>query len=602
MAEFTQVRHLAYLARVLMTKRYRYRDGVSFTKIHESCVFAAKHPKLFRRAFVEASLAPPFEIRHGEGRACTFHVGSDVVAQLGPHGGLLWSNRRISPISLAPKNVTLLTQLGLRAFWGRLLSRYEQLLDLPQGCISGGQRGIDGSYYHPEVQQALDCAMTYEERQRVRDANPPLLQIESVAGGYAFSKHRRIRGLAIQAIKTFCAALTDEQRKALRRAHVLDTYHADLVERVTSRETGAWWLQALEAYPALMRWACSDRVPPGIAAAIDGGMPLIPALASHFELSEAAVRRFRGVMPQRVGKLPDRDYCPETESLRFVADLPQHLRPQSRADYRAAFRLYTILTPRTMRNTAERIEYGPRGSIDVPALTRGMKRPLSCEPRIDALTGFVDVFGSMNESFGLIRACELIRSQSLGRLVELNAAWHRAQLQATRQAAKQAAAVPESHWPGLLPEGGVELGRGVVAVDLTSMQALLKEGAALDHCVGGYYGLCYDGISRIVSLRSHDGVPRSTIEFQLKRTSPRAKARIVIAQHYAAKNSQPSPDDQAAAASLLTRLQSDADLAWPRLARPESLEALTHRLVEDRLAEFFHAWFGLCQDDAALNR
>ena len=582
------VRRLAYVGKALMTPRF-HTPG----RAEKKAIFVAKYPRRFRRAFVETCLAPPFEIRQGDGRACTFFVGGNAIAELDAHGQLHWRDEHLSPLSLAPKNIRALVERGMQFFWDTLTQRYAHHLGLPDDALTKlGCYHPDGNYWYPETQRQLDAAKSCAEFDRIEELmqehDQSLLCIDASAGGFAMSKRRRMQGMAIRAVKTFCAALTTQQRQSLRRAATVGTTHREIAVGVTHRRSGDRWLQALDAYPALLRIAWFDqKAQRNIKRTIRRGLPLVKALADSLGLPEAAVRRFRGVTPQRLLNMP-RDPLP---ALRFIAALPPHLRPVKRADYRAAFRLHEHLAswPATTFQDLQQ-EFGDVSQWSIAALTRGMKLPLGQERRIDALNGIRDVMVSMRAAFGEERAEALFRTLPLGRLVDLNAGWHRAQQQAVRIAAARANNMPEARWPGLLGSK-VDLGNDRHAVDLTSMQELVLEGNLLSHCVGGYYPECFSGRSRIVSLRSADGTPSSTIEFRVQLRAGRGIPRLTIVQHYGHRNRAPSPVDRAAAKALLSIVRAKPQQAWPSLPIPPSLEQIADSILDAQMTAFVRTWF-----------
>lgn len=595
------VRRLAYVGKALMTPRFRTPGHTEKT-----AVFVAKYPRKFRRAFVETCLAHPFEVRQGEGRACTFFVGGNAIAELDAHGQLHWGDKHLSPLSLAPKNIRALVDRGMQFFWDTLTQRYAHHLGLPDDALKKlGCYHPDGNYWYPETQRQLDAAKSCAEFDRIEDLmqehNQSLLYIDASAGGFAMSKCRRMQGMAIRAVKIFCATLTAQQRKSLRRAATVGTTHREIAVGVTHRRSGDRWLQALDAYPALLRIAWFDQEAQcSIKRTIRRGLPLVKALADSLGLPEAAVRRFRGVTPQRLLNMP-RDPLP---ALRFIAALPPHLRPVTRADYRAAFRLHEQLAswPSTRFSVRDLLqESGDVEQWNIAALTRGMKLPLGQERRIDALNGIQDVMVSMNAAFGEERAEALFRALPLGRLADLNAGWHRAQQQAVRIAAARANNMPEARWPGLLGSK-VDLGNDRHAVDLTSMQELVLEGNLLSHCVGGYYPECFSGRSRIVSLRSADGTPSSTIEFRAQRRAGRGIPRLTIVQHYGHRNRAPSPVDRAAAKALLSIVRAKPLQAWPALPTPPSLEQIADSILDAQMTAFVRTWFAVRDNNQEQRR
>ena len=151
--------------------------------------------------------------------------------------------------------------------------------------------------------------------------------------------------------------------------------------------------------------------------------------------------------------------------------------------------------------------------------------------------------------------------KTLAGLVAASMQWH------ARQGAMDAdlsafAPLPEeiSGWAPGLPRHET---KGIVLQPLTSTNELVAEGRlganddgtfGLDHCVGGYSGVCRRGASRIVSLRrfASDGsiIRLSTAEIDVSEDS------YPVLQHLAESNSPPSPDCQAALESYLAAIQS----------------------------------------------
>lgn len=74
-------------------------------------------------------------------------------------------------------------------------------------------------------------------------------------------------------------------------------------------------------------------------------------------------------------------------------------------------------------------------------------------------------------------------------------------------------------------------------VNLENAQELKEEGAALQHCVGGYGGLCISGESHILSLRK-EGRPFATLELGM------ANSKVHIKQYHGARNSAPDESQQ----------------------------------------------------------
>ncbi|MDB5853625.1 MAG: hypothetical protein JWR22_1666 [Herminiimonas sp.] len=77
-------------------------------------------------------------------------------------------------------------------------------------------------------------------------------------------------------------------------------------------------------------------------------------------------------------------------------------------------------------------------------------------------------------------------------------------------------------------------------VCLDSADALIKEGRLLEHCIGTgpYINKGLQGASHFVSIRNADGVPVSTVEYNLRSSNGRIKAKCD--QHYGKGNDAPT--------------------------------------------------------------
>lgn len=569
--EFRQVRSLAYLANSLMGTRY------IVDKQDVAIYGGVEFPKLFRRAFVEVALQQPFALVREEGN-CTFHVYEKPLATVGRNGKLRFSKwfRHLSPIGLHPKNIEALSVHARDEFEKKLSYRYWVLV--------GPER--HGDYL-----------------------------FNGFAGGYTRSRLRVLSGLAIRTIKEFCNELPQDRVRVLRRNYLTTRKFAHVASNVTSPRIGLRWCQALDAYPAMLYAYWSNNTPTtqgncprDLDHVISQGKPLVPALAEGLGISESGVRRFQGVTLQRAGMLRGKGW------IKFITLLPQHLRPISRADFRAARTLYGFLFD--MHGDFQDDLWHSSAESLVRSITKGMKVPLGEEKRIDELSGVMDMVFSLST---LARntdwnkappssncATRLLGHEydfghnlarlSLGRLVNLNKAWHRTHREATRKAALYHANVMEQTkdqgWEGVVPGHQIEVGDRI-AVELTTPAELLQEGYELGHCVGGYVASCYSGISRIVSLRSRVSPERySTIEFQMIQTKLGAPPKLIIAQHLAHRNTKPSDSDIAAANALLRTLRLTAKDTWAYLDTPQvAADDHAARILNEAMTELFNQWF-----------
>lgn len=497
---FSKLRAATKVARTWHSRRGR-----------RQATFEVTSPRAFRRAYVQVFFSNRAAeiVDEPEGGVSLYLHGAKVVTVDG-RGAVAFVAERVRRISLAPSAIGDLAAWMANEDYQRICAVYEEL---------AGER--------------LHTASPAFDKQRCRTYRP----------------------VVINCMKKLFACMDPE---AVRLARRLGVTSSVLLMKLASTDAlvASRWREAFTAYPGLLVLACytGDWNWP-LFRVIEEGRPLVPFLARQFECPEAAVRRYRGLLRQRIA--PDamsRDRF--LEKLGELGELPQHLRPQSRADHVAALRL--VLANRS-------------GRAGVRNLAAGIKCPLGKDRRIDALEGIGDVYRCAS-SCGVA----LPEAMSLGRLADLNEAWHRAHREATLESAKASAALnAQMCWPGVLP-GDVSLG-GLVAVELLSAGALLEEGRRLGHCVGGYAPWALAGQCRLISLRDMEGRSVSTIELFVH------KQRLLVRQHHGAGNSKPSPTAAAAEVQLLRILGargSAANLSWPELPIPTSADVLGLRMRE----------------------
>lgn len=548
--QFVKLRKLARVARSLMTKQYPIRG-----KKHAT-IFSPKDPKAFRRAYVEASLQSPFRVEKSSD-GCRFWVYDVQLGFIESNGRLRLPANNASPIEFSPTSVRHLGFWAFELFLDRLRKRYTQLSGLEDGAddvLEQHRHDYPGAYYPSRV--------------------------------------RAFMRMAKATMMAFCAEIAPDRLRVLRANYLVGPHCAGVIEAVTSPRKGPRWCQALGAYPALVYSILSypnlfdKRARVALCKVIDKGEPLVPFLATSYGVSEAAIRRWRGVALQRCGRMDN-----PRAVVGFVGDLPQHLWPRSRADFAAAKHLVVL-----MSDPAEPNRRIPEDQVRV--LTQGMKQSLSHHSqRIgEVLAGINDVRDSFLRAFDFVgdgRAAKgtLPGGVPFGRLVDLNRRWHQAHQVATKEAAVRFGEVADTGWPGILPGGQRQVGE-LLAVELTTPAALLQEGRALGHCVASYHDWCYSGRSRVVALRSLDGKHhRSTIELMMQRVARSEKPRLTIVQHYGRGNHLPPKEDVAAAKALLKVLRPLCDSAWQAVESPDTLALASDVFIRERMKEFMQSEF-----------
>lgn len=467
-------------------------------------IFAPKNLKAFQAAFVEVSLRDPFRLT--EDAEGTVLYACDVpIGRASPAGHLTLLHDRLLPHVLGPSNIRALADMA----------------------------------YNHECEALIDA---YQSRQ------PEILDIDHGARGYDWSRPRALEGLARRAVKAFCAKLQPEPLRALRRAMMASADHRHVAESVLG-PAGWKWAQAIQAYPAAINWATvvSRDSRAAVVDAIASGKPLLPVLARALDSNETEIKRLRGVTPQLAGRYPGQ------RALRLIFELPQHLRPRTRRDWNAGI------------DIAWSIQKGHAFDFPVGMLFRGQKDPLSSIDPTNALRTMTDVIETIQSmrphAQGMLRR---LVTFTLAQLLSLNRDYHVKVVHATHRLRAEAARhnVSPKPWPRVMPGKVMDLGT-VTATELTTPAELVEEGSSLEHCVAAYAAECYEGRSRIVSLRCTRTGARSTLE--LGQVLIGRQLKLETLQHEGPNNTKPRSELAAAAATLVRTLNQQRMEHWPQL-------------------------------------
>lgn len=538
---------LARLATRLASTHYTNSNGSG--PIFDPCDF-----KAFRAAYVEAGYAPPFLVADEPG-GVRFYVYGQAIALIGINGQVRLVDA--SPAHPSDEPYPPPPPAGL----------------LPH-ILSPGNTAALGEHAHRCMLSALLRA--YWRR------TGKVLAYDDSLGGYFHSRVRTLTGMAVQAIRAFCARIQSDRLSALRHAQLASKQHAPMVELLTGPH-GLEWQQAVRAYPALLNWSADPLPPARIVEAIESRLPLVPALAEHFRITPTEVRRFAGITPQRAGPFAGRD------AVALIAMLPQQLRPVSKRDWRVAAGI-AVTFPGWFPWCANGI---PEDFIR--SFFRGTKGPLSSlSPKYEAIPlHFGDVARTLSPAASADDAEAMARLQSMTvtQLCAFTDQWHRHMNRVTGavrlEAVLQQSAAPP--WPGVIRGKVISPVSDVLAVELTTAGELIDEGVELEHCVAGYVAACYEGASRILSLRCQLTGDRSTVE--LGQRSGVNGVRIVVRQHYGHENSAPSSNLERAVAPLIRLLNRERLEAWPSM--PQYAPVGPQAEIHARMRSWMHVQLGL---------
>ena len=404
-------------------------------------------------------------------------------------------------------------------------------------------------------------------------------------GGYAaaliLSAKRAARAdeahLAASAASTFALRLDRMVVEAMREARsssvaLYGWLHAngDLRARLNRR-------QALGTYPVLA--ALTDK--PALAAAIDEGRPLAPALAEAAGTSLAAVRRLQGVHdPDGSGNWG------LLKTLPLATDVdPRHL-PNPRAPERMeaqwaglhdvclAWRAmadaavpHAGLVPGTVASRvatepplwqraggAERCRRlmveGAHAKDFIGSFARHVLLPLALDACPAGGEGVAHVLQGVAATAGpdgrSPLSVALLRGLPMVDITRMSETWHE-RIDAIEAALTLGTAPEDISWPGL--SHAFAAPNGIEAVPLVDPASLSAEGRALRHCVGSYVLECLNGPTHIVSLR-RDGTSLSTVEIRLG-----DDGTLSVRQHMSHDNDAPPAESEAALDAYLAALR-----------------------------------------------
>ena len=510
---FAKLRAWARVARTWHTKKLAQGNTVP--------VFSPRNPRAFRRAYIEVWLRPVVSVVEHDGVA-EIHLMGEPVATLDADGAYHQPGRG-SYFSLAPRVLDDLACEVMNQRFRQLQRRYDELSD---------QSGFDAS--------------TDERLER------------AFCPAFEHMQKRTVIAMCVPQIKRFVSHM---QPDALRIIRSMGLTRAEYGMLLASSDPilGLRARQMFQSYPALSLFCAWENLEK-FTEALNGGESMLGYMSQSLMVSKTVVRRFHGLTPQRVFGRMER-MLSFRQTLPFLAELPQPLRPLSKTDFVVAMTVCE-LTRGWMKPEAVR------------AFTKGIDGPLGKDARMPGLVGIQDVEQSLMRLVGDKVTAAHLCAMSLGGLVRLNEAWHRMHREATMSVAVSDTGEDyNSEWKPLL--GGHPELKNAVVVELNSPSALLEEGAAMGHCVAGYVDACRMARSRIFSVRSATGARLSTLEVG------RNGKKLVVRQHQAQQNRKPCKQAMVAVQELLSQIRRgtvESIMDWPVLP-PQSSNHLRFREV-----------------------
>lgn len=301
------------------------------------------------------------------------------------------------------------------------------------------------------------------------------------------------------------------------------------LEELHDRDLSQARVQAVRAYPALAKKLFQD---PGLRRAVDSRDPLSPAIARYLRVDEAGVRLLNGVTWQMAGVSPNEPNW----GLARLTSVPPDLRPKRRAEHRQLAQIagFSDLMNEDFASTMRR--FGKGGSAY--RFGAELNRVAPSDVR-DAAEYLVDKLLLPATRHATRRLCEadgrrrpppdggargllvtnLLRGMSVRDLFALSDRWHR---NLERHEDRLITFRSDVSWPPFLQTPPSE---GEVRVrELTSTDALQRQGRREGHCVGGYsekvLGAGRGRVTLLFSIERDEEV-LGTAEIALRRTEPK---------------------------------------------------------------------------------
>jgi len=407
------------------------------------------------------------------------------------------------------------------------------------------------------VQSAQGFLLVFRERSR--DAIARQLRsfdAEEWRHGIEKTFRRELEGLALDLLRDAAPLLDACDNEAMARldADVLNVAGANLEVYNLLHSTTAFRVrarvQALAVLPMLKWEFCRmDDSVDRVRRRIDAGKSVWDAFLEIYPGKAAILRR---IAASAAGPEAWRGNLPGL--LAVLDPLPPEKVPVTELDWNAFHSIYLGLA-------LERESNEQRAAVKMRWLAEAARagwqkayaRLAAIEGGVDALADTCDFLDEIGQAGDWLaeqagesaRPWEAWRERShkrwmrapekLGmfRILEASVRWHRALW--TDAGLPEDADTRRTVWPRLLPQP-VALGEGIEAVALGSAEQLALEGRRMQHCVGGYWQVCFRGESHIVSLRDASGHSLSTLEI---RVPPNGLRHCEVYQHRGLRNQTP---------------------------------------------------------------
>ena len=305
-----------------------------------------------------------------------------------------------------------------------------------------------------------------------------------------------------------------------------------------------------------------------ILDAIDRGRDLIGAIAGFHGVDRALIRSPLGRTPWRLGGMP-------SALLPVLAAIPAHARPAQRAEVEDRLE-YLQALPARLQSRADVQRMAQAFKTGWNRLWQELERDFPPLPQtlrdsrdfLAAALGEAPLRGRLADMETHHLALAWIARRGLRSLLQASRRWH---AQPVRQAPIEPRELPDE-MPVLFGEWRTAHG---TARELASRQALVDEGARMQHCVADYWHRCVLDGTRIVHLERPDG-ETATAQLDLSESLPARP--LWLEQLRGPRNAEPSAAMEEFAEALTEWLCADThEAARLRLAEAARLARQRHR-------------------------
>lgn len=331
-------------------------------------------------------------------------------------------------------------------------------------------------------------------------------------------------------------------------------------------------LQALKASPVLVPLEVligrekHPKVGQELTSLIDKGDPFYPCLAAAHQTTVATIKKISRLSPYLIGSAPyflehgiDRH---RFRPVIFGTDLGNK-RPRTKKGWQAC----TEALYATQMNISESILSG------MPAWQSDEWTQLLPQLRNLRDLGF---------------AGRIILERSMREALRFSEQWHekRNEVQANVLTLH---GIKESYtWPGMLKSNVEHAPTGLIFYEVVDDVALAMEGDFMGHCVGDYANRCFEGLSRIISIRKNDR-SLATLEYRLHIPAGGRKSYQCV-QAYGPGNTAISDKDIQAAMSWFSKRLRTFVRTYEREVVPLSMRPIAKHSLQGLVKEEMADW------------